>query len=238
MQIAICDDMLEVCAELENILLDFQAKTNREMHISTFYSGEALIERMKAGESFDLIFLDIELHHVNGVEVGRFIRYELDGHITKIIYMSVKDSYDRQLFEVQPLQFLEKPFGQLDVTKGIELAYKISDRDQTMFAYQIGTQTYRVPLKNILYFESHLRKIRLVGVKEAVEFYGKVHDVLKQLRGMSFVRPHKAYIVNYAYVSKVRYEELEMANEDHIPVSQGKRKAMREFHLEYIGRQT
>lgn len=62
---------------------------------------------------------------MNGVELGQLIRTELNDHIMKIIYISDRACYDRQLFEVQPLNFLPKPIDKEKLFKMIDLTVKL-----------------------------------------------------------------------------------------------------------------
>jgi len=106
LRIAICDDDHNICTQLEKIILDFQEQVMKDLEVEVFYSGESLFEHIKTEDGFDLIFLDIELERITGVEVGELLRHDLEDYTTKIVYISSKNYYDRQLFEVQPLHFL------------------------------------------------------------------------------------------------------------------------------------
>jgi len=92
-RIAICDDVVEICSELENVILDFQKQARQKLTVDVFYSGEKLVNYITSCNNFDLIFLDIEIGKINGVDVGHFIRDELKDYITKIVYISSKNSY-------------------------------------------------------------------------------------------------------------------------------------------------
>jgi len=69
-RIAICDDEPAVCSQIETILLNYSEESNLDIEIQVFYSGEELCKFLEDGEGFDLIFLDIELKLINGIEVA------------------------------------------------------------------------------------------------------------------------------------------------------------------------
>jgi len=170
-KIAICDDVPSVCSDLKAMITDM--KNNliiEEIIIDTFYSGEALIDNIKEENLYDLIFLDIELGKINGVEVGHIIRKQMEDYVTKIIYISSKDIYDRQLFDVQPLHFLKKPIDSKKVFDDIQLAMKISEKENRNFEFKSFRNTIKVPYRDILYFESRGRKVFLVGTKNNYTF--------------------------------------------------------------------
>lgn len=76
-RIAICDDEKSTCAEIESYILMYSKLRFIRNEIEVFYSGEAFCEYVKQGNFFDLLFLDIELPAINGIEVGKFVRTSL-----------------------------------------------------------------------------------------------------------------------------------------------------------------
>lgn len=75
--ITICDDEPGTCSDIENIILNYTHSHAIETEIEIFYSGETLYESMEKGYRTDLLFLDIQLFEMNGVEVGKKIREQL-----------------------------------------------------------------------------------------------------------------------------------------------------------------
>ena len=109
-KIAICDDVPVVCSEIKDIIMNLEDKAKYpKIEVGIFQSGEALIDSINEEGPYDLLFLDIELGEINGVEIGHIIREQMEDYVTKIVYISSKDIYDRQLFDVQPLHFIKKP---------------------------------------------------------------------------------------------------------------------------------
>ena len=69
-RIGICDDEIEFCTEIEEYVREYAEKEKITVEIEIFTSGEALFETMKNENTIDLLFLDIELGGIDGVEVG------------------------------------------------------------------------------------------------------------------------------------------------------------------------
>lgn len=232
-KIAICDDIKSTCDEIKDIILNIsKGNLSENISIDIFYSGEALISDIREEENlYDLIFLDIELGgKINGVEVGRIIRGEMDDYITQIVYISSKNNYDRQLFDVQPLHFLQKPIDVLKIENDIKLAIKISGKENKFFEFKNLRNIIKVPYKDILYFESRGREIILVSCKTQYIFYNNIHSLSKILPDF-FIYPHRSYLVNYELITCFKFEELVMSNGDVIPISRNKRKEIRNLQL-------
>lgn len=232
-KIAICDDIKPTCDEIKDIILNIsKGNLSENISIDIFYSGEALISDIREEENlYDLIFLDIELGgKINGVEVGRIIRGEMDDYITQIVYISSKNNYDRQLFDVQPLHFLQKPIDVIKIENDIKLAIKISRKENKFFELKKLRNIIKVPYKDILYFESRGREIILVSCKTQYIFYNNINSLSKMLPDF-FIYPHRSYLVNYELITCFKFEELVMSNGDVIPISRNKRKEIRNLQL-------
>ena len=235
-KIAVCDDVASVCNELKTMIMDMKNDLIcKEITIDTFYSGEALIDNIKEENLYDLIFLDIELGKINGVEVGHIIRKQMEDYVTKIIYISSKDIYDRQLFDVQPLHFLKKPIDSKKVFDDIQLAMKISEKENRNFEFKSFRNTIKVPYRDILYFESRGRKVFLMGTKNNYIFYGNINS-LEEVLPKFFIHPNRSYFVNYEFVTCFKFEELIMTDGNIIPISRNKRKEIRELQLIFESR--
>ncbi len=232
-RIAICDDEQVICSQIENIILKYAAKNNEKIEIQVFYSGEELQRFLDSGDGFDLLFLDIELQLINGVEVGRRIREELDNQTMQIVYISGKDSYYKDLFDVRPMHFLQKPLDEADIIKDLRLAMKLSNKLGGIFIFKKGHEAYRKPVKDILYFESNNRAVKVVTIDGEEVFYGKLEDVYEQVAKYHFMYIHKSYIVNYFFVTKFRYEDVTMTNLEVLPISQARRKTIRELQMKF-----
>lgn len=74
--------------------------------------GEELLKYMRNNEDFDIIFLDIEMQEINGIQVGAVIRKELDRFLTQIIYVTAFESYIGQLFQNQSFEYIAKPIDE------------------------------------------------------------------------------------------------------------------------------
>lgn len=72
--VAICDDTVSVTAEIEEMLMHI--KKNRKIDIDTevFFDGKTLCEQIKKGSKYDLIYLDIKMHEMNGIDAAKIIR--------------------------------------------------------------------------------------------------------------------------------------------------------------------
>jgi DNA-binding LytR/AlgR family response regulator len=239
--VAICDDEIKIGAELESILMEIFSKINIKYEIEVFFSGEELHSKMVTGAHYDLIFLDIEFgkHEINGVEVGRLIRDTYQNQMVSIVYISWQKKYALQLFEVQPLNFLIKPLADEKIEDVVKKHMKIAGFLTGEFIYKKGHDTFKVQVKDITYFESYDRKLILHladGCEE--EFYGSIKEVYQeQLKKFDFLFIHNSYVVNYDYVTALKFDKVFLANSIMpLPISKHRRGEVRERYCAIMKR--
>ncbi len=233
LKIAVCDDDMHVCSEIEEAIIHYGKKNLYNIDIEVFISGEELINFIQKEHAFDLIFLDIELGSTTGIDIGSKIRNQLDDYISKIVFISSKTGYERKLFDVQPLNFLVKPIDQENLIKCIELALKLLDKEKRIFKYQVSHDFKQVAIKEIMYFENRLRKVSIIMCNGMDEFYGSLENIKKQLPN-TFISPHTSYIVNYNYIEKISGETIFMKNGVAIPISKRKLKEIHNLQIQFI----
>ncbi|MFV0343802.1 MAG: LytR/AlgR family response regulator transcription factor [Anaerocolumna sp.] len=144
LKVAICDDEMYVCSQLENILIELSKVLPKKIEVDVFFSGESLYQFLSDGAYFDMIFLDIELQMLNGVETGKKIRDELHNEITQIVYISGKDSYAMELFEIRPLNFLIKPLQEEKIEEVVKKAIELSGKFNLFFEYKVSRSKNKI----------------------------------------------------------------------------------------------
>lgn len=228
LRIAVCDDDNIICSQIESMLLEISKSISEEIEIETFFSGEELCRFLTEKNYFDILFLDIELNKLNGVEVGKIIREEMNNETTQIVYISAKDSYAMELFQVRPLHFLIKPIQKDVLEEVVNKAIKLIVKNNQYFEYKNGITNYLVPFKDIIYFESDGRKVNIIMKFENQCYYGKLSEVEKQLYNQDFILIHKSFLVNYDHVLEYQYDYVKMSDNEILPISQNNRKTVRE----------
>ncbi len=227
MKIAICDDDKYTTQKLKEILM----KSDKQMIIEIFYSGEDLMDRLENNYTFDVIFLDIELEQMSGIEVGSKIRVKLGDYITKIIFISGQTIYDRQLFEIHPFNFISKPIDEDKVIYNINLINKMLQSENKFFSYKLGHEVVKIQTKEIIYFESIGKQIKLVSVSGEHYFYEALKNVYSQLPD-TFILCHRSFIANYYKIEKLSREYIQMQCVDcKIPISKYKLKEVQKLYM-------
>jgi len=230
-EVAICDDEPAICTLVEKIITEYAESHYIELHAQVFYSGERLISTLNERYRYDLIYLDIELEGMNGVEVGRYIREELKDYTTEIVYISGKDGYDRQLFDAHPLHFIPKPIKTSIVIDDLMIVLRRANKLGGKFQYKKGQVIHTIHTDDIIYFESLNREIMIVTTKGENKFYGNLEEIIKKISLYQFILIHRSYLVNFRHIITGKYSEVIMSNGTKLPVSRAKRKELRHLMI-------
>lgn len=207
LRIGICDDMQDARFALRCALERALEQRNMEAEFFEFSAGEWLLRWLEnhAGE-LELVFLDLEMGELDGIATARKLRAADDG--LQIVFVT---AYADRVFDgytVGALGYLMKPPqpGQLEdiLTRAAAALYK--DAEKT-FICRSGDVTYRIPVKNILYFVSDRRRVTCVAAGRSYPFYGKL-DQVEQEVGRGFVRIHQRYLVRAAAVERFGGNEV------------------------------
>ncbi|MBE5840617.1 MAG: response regulator transcription factor [Butyrivibrio sp.] len=217
-RIAICDDECLTCQEIENIILDNSDLLGATFDIEVFYSGEALIEHMRCGSSYDFLILDIELYGATGIDIGKYLRDEDRNFHTQIIYVSSKETYAMKLFSVQPLDFIVKPVQPKTLIKAINRGFEIIGRKEDFFTCKVGKDNLTISCKDILYLSSNKRIISVVCRDDSIDYYGKLSEELHKLPEY-FVQVHNSYIINLNALKRSCNDYVVMNNNEQINIS-------------------
>ncbi len=211
-KIAVCDDKKEACSIIENALLCYASDNDFALDVEVFYSAIEMFSHLKQGSSYDLIFLDIEIPGMTGVELGDNIRNYMEDYHTKIVFVSATEMYYRELFEVQPMHFLLKPITKQDVIKDLKLALKLCGIEDAKFEYTVAKEQFKISFNEILHIVSEGRRMVLTTSDDVVKFYSTTDDVFAKVKKHRFIRIHRAFIVNYNYITRISSDSVTMSD--------------------------
>ena len=235
--IAICDNEVKLCAQLERTLLDIFNELKLAVEIDVFFCGEQLEQKMNLGTRYDLIFLDIEFEEgkANGVEIGRRIRELHQSQTTSLVYISWESGYSLELFEMYPLNFLIKPLSRDKVERTVKTYLKIAQSQSRELVYKKKHSTFKAQIKDVVYLENHRRKVIIhfsCGKKD--EFYASLKELYsEQLEKLDFLFIHASIVVNYDYIKTIKQNQLLLTGDNAtvLPIAPSKQNRVKEKYL-------
>ena len=215
--IAVCDDDKVFCRLMKD-KVQSDNWGNNTVITHGYTSGKLLIERIKNGTRYDVIFMDIEFKDdYLGMDTAMIIKMVITSVL--IIYMSNHDSYFQNLVRAEPFYFLKKPINDIELEKAVGLTLKRLHymHESYMYSYKFNAITNTVNLNDVRYFESQYRII-VIHMKNGstFQFYKKLDDLEKEILEISpyFLRANKSFLINLKYVKSCSSNVVTIIDKD------------------------
>lgn len=209
---------------------------NPEYCIEAYSSGNALLG---SGHFFDIVFLDIQMEGINGIEAARKLRSQpkpqANGTETVLIFITGLREYVFDAFDVSAFHYLLKPIEETKFNEVFRRAIAEIEKRKTR-------QQQRLFLKNrgqlldqcdILYLESRGKKVAIHTLKETIEIYAVLGELEQQLSD-SFYRCHRSYLVNMAYITEFDLDSITLNNGEQIYLTRKKHKEFAKTYMWYL----
>ncbi|MDF2800294.1 MAG: response regulator [Anaerocolumna sp.] len=233
--IAICDDDNSITKKLKEIIEEYCNMKSVEITFKIFHNGETLLI---SDALYDIIFLDIYMDGLNGIETAKHIRQK--DQSVEIIFLTSFSGLTREALSVHAFEYLEKPiqkeviFHQMDEVIS-KLSYKkgIEENKAQIVSFYGGRNDIGICVSDIYYFERTDRKIKAVTKKGNFILYETIASLEEKLQEFNFVTPHQSFVVNINNIKDYIKDQIIMTNYDIIPVAQKRsselKRCMREF---------
>ena len=229
-RIAICDDEKHMSDHIRAMASDFFRKKNREIQLRTFLSGEELLNY---DGQIDILFLDIQMNGVDGLETARKLRAgKFRGFL---IFITVLKEMVFQSFEVQAYDYLVKPVDEKQFGKTMERLYaSMQNASEDSLLVQQGYEGRIVPKDEIVFFEVIDRKIYLnLASGEIIDYYERIENLETKLDG-HFFRCHRSYLINLKHLKGYKNGTAYMDNGKEVPVSRLRSREFSGVVLQYM----
>lgn len=191
----------------------------------------SLKELLSEGSRLDILMMDIELgsRGENGIELVK--RCFPEGCGTQVIYVTGFIEYCTSVYRTEHVYFLTKPVSQSDLDDALDRAVvRLQAVGGRSIEVRFGGTTSLVRPDAIEYVESDKRKMRIHVGRDSLEMYGTLSSFSEQLPA-SFFSCHKSFLVNMDRIVELRANEVVLASGAVVPVSQKRRRLLREaFH--------
>ena len=228
-KIAVCDDERCYIHAISCFINEYRKENQVSIDIATYTSGEELLN---SKWDYDLIFLDIEMGGMNGLETAKRIRL-IDKSVC-IVYVTSHTDFTRRAFSVHAFDYVVKPFSRKDIKRVLE-DYVSYINEQIVQNVSFKTD-HGIVVQNIedIYYLEYVdkRKIVLQTVDGVYYIKSTLSEILESLKDYHFVSPHKSFIVNLMHVKKISGYDIVLTNGDIIPIAQRRLTEFRtNFHL-------
>ena len=229
LRIAICDDDQAFLSLTVSVIGQWK-NNSLDLILETFDNGDALV--LSHNETpFDIIFLDILMPQITGLETARKIR-ELDKNV-KIVFLTSSAEFAVDSYTVKADNYLLKPFEPEKLFLCLdEITAELRNSNTTILVKGLRAM-HRIDLQNIEYIEAQNKRVllylcdnRTLEATEPLYTYEQ-----KLFNEKSFFKCHRSYIINIQQIESYSTKEIKMRSGCRIPLS---RNLQREFEAIYF----
>lgn len=233
-RIAVCDDEEYALVKITEVIKKTFAKIGENVEINAFEKSELLLEANRT-DSFDMIFLDIDMPDIDGIEAAGIIK-KLNPKAL-IIFVTSKDELVYKSFEVHPFGFIRKEKLREEISGIIADVKKELSRKDYMFSFKRDGIQYKLHADEIVGIESKGNYIIIKTTDgETYKYKDSINKKESELSEHGFVRTHERYLVNLKYIFKINKNSITVVQNYEIPVSRGRMNTLKESFLNYYGR--
>lgn len=218
---AIVENETEQTKQTTEMIERYLKEKNVSGQIAAFDNGFDFLE---SKEPFDIVFMDIDMPGINGMETAMKMRKEKKEY--KLIFVTNLPQYAIDGYKVEALDFILKPMTYADFSLAMKRAItSMGSREENSFALPIHGKFIKFKSNEVLYFEMvrHDVHLHLENGEEHVFRYS-LSKIEEALNPEVFFKCNSGCIINLDKVKSLDGDTIVMENHDHVSISRSHRK--------------
>ncbi|MDR2590570.1 MAG: LytTR family DNA-binding domain-containing protein [Oscillospiraceae bacterium] len=203
-KIAICDDEAIHRDDLVKILEAYET-TEHIIELFEYSDGLSLIDSHKK-QAYNIMFLDIEMNGISGLETGHKIRM-IDKNVI-IIYLTGYERYVFESFKIEPFDYIVKPIDSDKINAVLSRAIEKYNEQYFIIEFKWKERLYALRTFEIVHIESELRHIIFNTENNRYKCIGQLDEYEKLLSSYGFLRCHKSFLINMNYIKSIENKSI------------------------------
>ena len=229
--IAICDDLKTERVNLARMVQSYARREGLSIHLRLYASGESLLAALHGPEPIHLLFLDIYMPGLSGVETARRIRSS--GSDLSIIFATTSQDHGLDSFEVQASDYLVKPFREEDVTACLDWFFAHMPEPLRLLSVYSEGEWQELPLMSIYYIDVYGHQSRIHTPRGVVVARRGLDDLESAIDSRDFLRCHRSFLVNLNHVEGVEGNDFRMKDRTLVPISSANAARIRSQFIDW-----
>ena len=231
LKVAICDDDINSINQIYDILLSYEMSHDIDFEIKKYTNSLDLLQEYSHKNKFHIMFIDVEMPKLNGLELAEKIRRIPDNDV-KIVFVSDYPEYMQDSFNVNAFNYIPKPFDKDKCTQIIKQVTDYYKRNNTtkLFVTTDLAEEF-INLKDIIRIETANAKKRILRITtshKSVECSGTISEMDCLLNPYSFIVPSRGNLVNLERIHFLKHNSVIMDNGDEVDLSRRKYESLKE----------
>ena len=230
-KIAVVEDNDAMRAQLCGFIAQYAQESGHQLDVTAFSDGAQLVEPYRPG--FDIIFLDIEMPELGGMDAAERIR-TVDPDVV-LVFVTNMAQYAIRGYEVDALDFVLKPVNYYQFsTKLARALQRVQRRKGGQIALQTAGGVQLLNTEDIYWLETRDRMLHYHTSTGVWSVRSSLQNAEKQLAPYHFAKCNQCYLVNLRYVRAVQNDMVQVG-EDRLEISRRQRAAFLAAVAAYVG---
>lgn len=236
-RIAICDDEKQFINYLKELISDYMTQNGYTCRFDTFGSGGEFISQGIDILNYTMVFLDINMDRMNGVETAKKIR-EINKDLF-IVFVTAYVDYALEGYKLDVTRYLLKDNNMKNAidecldTVIEKLNYVVVKKNFNFYEAE-----KKIVLERLLYIESRLHKLIFFVMEEELKtytMYATLNEIENELKDYGFIRIHQSFLVNIKYIRNVlRYKTI-LSNGTELSIPKARYRQVKDAFIAYQG---
>lgn len=220
--IAICDDNEKSVIALKDRVVSYTKKNNVIADITTYTQSRILQFDIQEGKYFDIILSDIEMPHIDGMNLAEYIKKYLPEVL--VIFITSYLKYAIDAFELSIFRYIPKNMIDDRLNHALQDAIKLIENQSDKFYFiQMPSRVQKIPFQRILYIQREGKNSVLTLIDNTeTRVRRSLAQVMGELDPHDFVYVDRGSIVNLSYIMKIKDDIVEMKNGTYLMASHAK----------------
>ena len=236
LKIAVCDDNQEDLSNIVSILNDYTAvkADHPTVTCTPFRSGVDLLSAMERGQTFELVFLDIIMPLTTGMDAANEIR-QFNKEV-KIVFVTSSSEYAVESYSVNAYSYILKPVAKTALYSILDrVMSEHEDKSETWFLVKSKMGLVRIYFSKLEYAEVIGRTIIYHIIDgSSLEAPGTMTGLEQLLLDKNgFIKPHRSYIINMAYIDTLNQRQVTMRSKAVVPVPKTNIRTIKSAYLSF-----
>lgn len=235
--IAICDDEKKFLIQERRLITDYFSRRNYICCVNEFLSGEDLLASEYEIQKYNIIFLDVNMGELDGLETAKRIREQNKDVI--LVFVTALVKYCPEGYKVDAIRYLIKgevnfEYEMHECLDAVCIKLQI---ENWKHQFQFREGELQLGAKDIIYIASNLRQIsfNLTRPKGIYTMYEKLDVMDNLLADRGFIRIHKSFLVNQFYIKRVCRYEVELYNGERLAIAKPRYIDVQNKYLAFKG---
>jgi len=243
-QTAVCDDEQFYQERIQSLLKQYFKKHPLDYTIQLYPSGETFLAQQENSVKYDIVFLDISMRKLDGIQTAAQIRAFHSN--TQLVFVTAFIDYALEGYKVNAVRYIMKDTLDTAISECMDAILQKMRLAQVTFSFMNGNATLYTD--NILYVESQKHKSFFYYMQRntanssttqsgivTYQLYEKLDLIQQRLSDYGFLRIHKSYLVNMKHICRLSNYTAFLDTGEELPVPRLRYQTVKEQFITYKG---